>query len=138
MTTLTDVTPVTEDAGELRKCLVLGALNSSWQSAETIAARIAEPLDSVVQTLRQLVLDGRAIGQLVVGPTCRRSLYSAEPTRQQSASMTIGGRLTAVGESFAGIESAGQQITLGINVEQARWLGKYVGGEVKLTLEVTP
>ena len=61
-----------------------------------------------------------------------------QPTRHQSASMTIGGRLTAVGESFAGIESAGQQITLGINVEQARWLGKYVGGEVKLTLEVTP
>lgn len=41
----------------------------------------------------------------------------AEPTRHQSASMTIGGRLTAVGESFAGIESAGQQITLGINVD---------------------
>lgn len=68
----------------------------------------------------------------------------------QSAALVISGRLTSVGETFATIltgtrtladQLAGvssQQVTLGINTEQARWLGKYVGGEVKLTVEVTP
>lgn len=58
--------------------------------------------------------------------------------RHQSGALVIAGRLTSVGERFAGIESGDQQITLSVNVEQARWLGRYVGGEVKLTVEVTP
>lgn len=31
---------------------------------------------------------------------------------------------------------ASQQVTLGISTEQARWLGRYVGGQIKLTVEV--
>lgn len=58
--------------------------------------------------------------------------------RHQSGALVIAGRLTSVGERFAGIDSGDQQITLSINTEQARWLGRYVGGEVKLTVEVTP
>lgn len=90
--TLSEVTPVTEDAHELRKRAVLLALN----------------------------------------------IFEPEPIRKQSGALVIAGRLTSVGERFAGIDSGDQQITLGINTEQARWLGRYVGGEVKLTVEVTP
>lgn len=72
-----------------------------------------------------------------IGSLCLSGCADAPAeTRQQSASMTIAGRLTSVGERFAGIESGDQQITLSINTEQARWLGKYVGGEIKLTVEV--
>ena len=58
-------------------------------------------------------------------------------TRQQSASMTIAGRLTAVGETFAGITSGGETMTLSIDADRARWLGQHVGRDVRLTVEVT-
>ena len=66
----------------------------------------------------------------------------------QSATLVISGRLTSVGETFATIITgtrtladqlagvASQQVTLGISTEQARWLGRYVGGQIKLTVEV--
>lgn len=57
-------------------------------------------------------------------------------SRKQSAALVIAGKLNAVGENFAGITSGGQSITLGINTDQARWLGRYVGGQIKLTVEV--
>lgn len=60
------------------------------------------------------------------------------PKRRYAGALVIAGKLNAVGENFAGITSGNQQITLSINTDQARWLGRYVGGEVKLTLEVTP
>lgn len=139
--TLAEVTPVTEDAGELRKCLVLGALNSSWQSLETIATRINEPRELVAETLNQLVDEGRAfcfgLGGAWRSGTPIVNVIDPEPTRQQSASMTIGGRLTAVGETFAGITSGGKTMTLTIDADQARWLGQHVGRDVRLTVEVT-
>lgn len=66
----------------------------------------------------------------------------------QSATLVISGRLTSVGETFATIITgtrtladqlagvASQQVTLGISTEQARWLGRYVGGQINLTVEV--
>lgn len=64
------------------------------------------------------------------------NIFEPEPIRKQSGALVIAGRLTSVGERFAGIDSGDQQITLSINTEQARWLGRYVGGEIKLTVEV--
>lgn len=55
---------------------------------------------------------------------------------RRKRALVISGRLTSVGERFAGIDSGDQQITLGVNVEQACWLGRYVGGQIKLTVEV--
>lgn len=72
----------------------------------------------------------------------------AELLQQPQSALVISGRLTSVGETFATIITgtrtladqlagvASQQVTLGISTEQARWLGRYVGGQIKLTVEV--
>lgn len=143
--TLAEMTPVTEDAHELRKRAVLLALNGNWARTQTIAARIGEPAFHVLIAIRALCASGDVAQSVdddgwpvfrLNTDTPMVNIFEPEPIRKQSGALVISGRLTAVGERFAGIDSSGQQITLSINTEQARWLGRYVGGEVKLTVEV--
>jgi hypothetical protein len=144
--TLSEVTPVTEDAHELRKRAVLLALNGNWTRAHTIADRIGEPAFHVLIALRALCASGD-VAQSVDDdglPVFRLNtnapmvnIFEPEPIRKQSAALVISGRLTAVGETFAGITSGGETMTLSIDADRARWLGQHVGRDVKLTVEVS-
>lgn len=145
--TLSEVTPVTEDAHELRKRAVLLALNGNWTRAHTIADRIGEPAFHVLIALRALCASGDVAQSVdddgwlafrLNTDTPMVNIFEPEPIRKQSGALVIAGKLNAVGENFAGITTGNQSITLGINTDQARWLGRYVGGQIKLTVEVTP
>lgn len=128
-----------EDADAIRRKPTqpsqIDAINASVQACNTAFGARPEP-----QGVRAQPTLDQALDQLRI---------EAERLQQpQSATLVISGRLTSVGETFATIitgtrtladQLAGvssQQVTLGINTEQARWLGRYVGGEVKLTVEV--
>lgn len=138
-TALADVTPVTEDAHELRKRAVLEYVRYSPThrvSVSDIASAVRESISDTIRAIESLRDDGQIEYDAESFRVAFRSQSTLEPIRQQSGALVIAGKLTAVGERFAGIDSAGQQITLSINTEQARWLGKYMGSEVKLTVEV--
>lgn len=77
-----------------------------------------------------------AISATAPADTPMVNIFEPEPIRKQSGALVIAGKLNAVGENFAGITTGNQSITLGINTDQARWLGRYVGGQIKLTVEV--
>lgn len=156
--TLERVTPVTEDAHELLRRAVLGVLADNtygingWKSVKLLADCIGESISDVRAALADLVITGAVEFNAGVPDFYRlyrqQTAKTPEPIRKQSGALVISGRLTAVGENFATIltgtrtladQLAGvssQQVTLGIGTEQARWFGKYVGGEVKLTVEV--
>ena len=149
--TLTDLTPTDEDPAELRKRMVLLALNGNWLRAQTIADRICEPVSAVLVALRELCTSGDVAQSIDDGwPVFRLNTNepmvnifepepepAPEPIRQRSAAMVIGGTLTSVGATFAALETGGRLVALSLTTDQARWLGQYVGGEVKLTVEVT-
>lgn len=140
------VTPVTEDAAELRKRIVLEFLRQApgnWFDCSEIANETCSTVNETSDALIALCKEGLAAYDVVHVRYCVPA-----PTRQQSGALVISGRLTAVGETFATIVTgtrtladqlagvSSQQVTLGINTDQARWLGRHVGGEVKLTVEV--
>lgn len=113
----------------------IDAINASVHACNTAFGARPEP-----QGVRAQPTLDQALEQLRIEAECLQ--------QPQSAALVISGRLTSVGETFATILTgtrtladklagvSSQQVTLGINTEQARWLGKYVGGEVKLTVEV--
>ena len=136
--TLTELTPSDEDPAELRKRMVLekmGNAQGRWYHAVYLAEGCDESFDLIKKALDQLVSEGAAEG-MHDNPMLYR--IAQQPTSTRSGAMTITGTLTSIGTTFAAIQSGDRVITLSLTTEQTRWLGRYVGGEVKLTVEVRP